>query len=200
MKKNGKGFGAIHNYVAAICKYYKINDIYLNTDKIKQYLPEFKRSKKDRAYSAEEIQSLLNIVDDRFRAVILLLASTGVRVGAIPQLQLRNLEKIELEGSNTSIYKITVYEGFNEEYFTFCTPECSVAIDNYLSMRSRYGEKLTENSFLIRDQFDIRDPFTRAKCKGMKSNTLTRKLIDIAERAGIRQKGILEAGKHRAYY
>ena len=89
------------------------------------------------------------------------------------------------------IYKITVYEGFNEEYVTFCTPECSKAIDQYLDMRKRYGEKLNPNSFLIREQFDVRDPFTISKCRGVRSNTLTKKLIDLAERAGIREKEVL---------
>jgi hypothetical protein len=65
-------------------------------------------------------------------------------------------------------------------------------------MRERYGEKLIEHSYLIREQFDVRDPFTISKCKKTKGNTLTRKLIDLAERSGIRRKEVLEAGKNRA--
>jgi integrase len=170
-----------------------MNDVYLNTNKINQYLPEFRKSKKDRAYKHTEIQSLLDIADDRFRAIILLLASTGVRIGAIPGLRLRNVEKLESEYGE--IYKITVYEGFNEEYITFCTPECTVAIDNYLKMRERYGEKLAASSWLIREQFDIRDQFAISKCNEVRGDTLTRKLIGISERAGIRQKEILQEGK-----
>ena len=196
LKKQGKGFSAIHNYVSAICKYYKMNDVYLNTNKINQYLPEFRKSKKDRPYKHEEIQVLLDIADDRFRAIILLLASTGVRIGAIPGLRLRNVEKLESEYGE--IYKITVYEGFNEEYITFCTPECTVAIDNYLKMRERYGEKLHQNSFLIREQFDIRDQFAISKCNEVRGDTLTRKLIGLSERAGIRQKEVLQEGKIRS--
>jgi hypothetical protein len=45
--------------------------------------------------------------------------------------------------------KLTVYEKDVEEYFTFITPECKQAIDFYLEMRSRYGEKLNDNSYLI---------------------------------------------------
>lgn len=156
----------------------------LDIKHIREYLPEFRKSKKDRAYTHNEIQSLLDITDDRFRTVILLLASTGLRI-AIPDIQLRNIEKVSVDPVVT-IHKFTVYEGFNEEYITFCTPECSNAIDNYLKMRERYGEKLNPNSYLIREQFDIRDPFTIPKCKKVKGNTLTRKLIDLAERAGIR--------------
>ncbi|HET6716947.1 MAG TPA: hypothetical protein VFG90_07430 [Nitrososphaeraceae archaeon] len=48
---------------------------------------------------------------------------------------------------------------------------------------------------MTREQFDVRDPFTISKCKETKGNTLTRKLIDLAERSGIRRKEVLEAGK-----
>ena len=195
MKKEGKSFRAIYNYVSAICRYYRMNRVSLDTRHIREYLPEFKKSKKDRPYEYEEIRRLLDIADERMRTVVLLLASTGMRIGAIPGLRLRNIEKVSTD-SGLTIYKITVYEGFNQEYTTFCTPECSTAIDNYLKMRSRYGEKLTQDSFLIREQFDIRDPFAISKCKEVKANTLTIKLIDLAVRAGIRQKEVLEGRPH----
>ena len=111
LKKQGKGFAAISNYVASICKYYRMNDVVLNTNKIHLYLPEFRKSKKDRAYRYEDIHRLLDVADERMRAIIFLLASTAMRVGAIPSLRLRNLEKIE---SEYDINKITVYEGYNE--------------------------------------------------------------------------------------
>ena len=117
-----------------------------------------------------------------------------MRIGAIPGLRLRNLEKVE---SDYDIYKITVYEGFNEEYITFCTPECTRPIDEYLKMRQQYGEKLTQDSFLIREQFDVRDPFAISKCRQLRSNTLTKKLIDLAERSVIREKEILVEGSNR---
>lgn len=195
MKKEGKSFRAIYNYVSAICKYYRMNRVSLDTKHIREYLPEFKRSKKDRPYEYEEIRRLLDIADERMRTVVLLLASTGMRIGAIPGLRLRNIEKVEIDAA-TSIYKITVYEGFKEEYITFTTPECTAAIDSYLKMRERYGEKLNTDSFLIREQFDIRDPFAISKCKEVKGNTLTGKLIDLAVRAGIRQKEVLEGKPH----
>jgi len=88
---------------------------------------------------------MLEIADERIRVVILLLASTGMRIGAIPSLRIRNVDE----------NKITVYENAKEEYFTFITPECNNAIDSYIDMRSRYGEKINDNSFLIREQLDI---------------------------------------------
>jgi hypothetical protein len=57
-------------------------------------------------------------------------------------------------------------------------------------MRSRYGEKLNKDSFLIREQFDIRDPFAIRKSIGkpLKTASLTYKIRDIAIRTGIRSE------------
>jgi hypothetical protein len=65
-----------------------------------------------------------------------------------------------------------------------------------MKFREDYGEKLTQDSFLIREQFDIRDPFAISKCKEVKAITISRNLINLAERSGIRQKDVLEEGKH----
>ncbi|MDW0340115.1 MAG: hypothetical protein QN597_07690 [Nitrososphaeraceae archaeon] len=90
MKEQGKQYSAINNYVSAITASYKINDIILNVTKISKFMPEPKRARKDRAYTHEEIGKILEIADERMRAVILLLASTGIRIGAIPLLKLRS--------------------------------------------------------------------------------------------------------------
>ena len=37
--------------------------------------------------------------------------------------------------------------------------ECQKAINDYIYIRSRYDEKLDNNSYLIREQFDYRDSF-----------------------------------------
>jgi integrase len=189
--KKTKSYAAIHNYVAAIIAFYKINDIVLNIDKIARFMPDKRKANKDRGYEHDEILKLLGVADERMRVVILLLASTGMRVGAIPDLRLRNLEKIGI-GVESIIYKISVYENDNEEYFTYCTPECAKAIDEYLEMRKRYGEKFAPSSFLVREQFDMRDTFAISKCQKTIANTLVNKIILLAERSGIRQRQILE--------
>jgi hypothetical protein len=44
-------YSAIHNYLACIVSFYKINDIILNTKKIGKFMLQQKRAKKDRSYS-----------------------------------------------------------------------------------------------------------------------------------------------------
>lgn len=162
LKKEGKSHGAIHNYKSMILAFYKINDVILNTTKIGKFMPEQRKVKKDRGYEHAEIGKMLEIADERMRVVVLLLASTGMRIGAIPSLKIRNVEDT----------KITVYENDKEEYFTFITSECTQAIDSYIDMRSRYGEKITDDSYLVREQFDIRDNFAISKNKGIGRATL----------------------------
>jgi integrase len=189
MKKQGKGFYAIHNYLTALISFYKINDIMINTTKIKKFQPDLIR-KKDRGYRTEEISKLLEFSDERMRAVILLLSATGMRIGAIETLRLRNLERLD-----NNISKVTIYEGSNYEYICYVTPEATNAIDNYLDMRKRYGEILNPNSLLIREQFDIRDSLVINKPKMASSHSLQRKLIDLGIRSGIRPKQVLDKEK-----
>lgn len=190
--KKSKSYSAVHNYVCAIMAFYRINDIMLNVNKIMRFMPNERKSNKDRAYTVEEIERLLEFADERMRCVILLLCSTGMRIGAIPSLRIRNLQEIRLGIEKSKIYKVTVYENDHEEHFTYCTPECAKAIDEYLEIRKRYGEKLDGNSLLIRDQFDVRDPFAISRPLEILPKTLSIKLVEIAIRSGIRKKHTMD--------
>jgi hypothetical protein len=77
-----------------------------------------------------------------------------MRIGAIPDLKLKHLTRIE----DYNLYQITVYENTKYEYYCFCSPECALAIDSYLAYRERCYEKTNSNSPLIREQFDRDNP------------------------------------------
>jgi integrase/recombinase XerD len=121
--------------------------------------------------------------------IILLLACTGIRVGAVPFIRLGNLQ-------NT---KLTAYENSREQYFTFITLECKKAIDSYLDMRKRYGEKLTNDSFLIRQQFDVKSPIN-PKPKQIEKAALQFKIYDLCNRAGIDKKDVAVAHGFRRFF
>lgn len=190
MKDEGKNYGTIHNYKSMILAFYKINDIVLNLAKINKFMPEQRRVKKDRGYTREEIAKMLQFCDERERVIILLAGSSGVRIGAIPSLRFGNLEN----------YKLTVYEGFKEEYFTFITPECKQAIEIYLDMRSRYGEKIEDDCYLIREQFDVKDSLAIRKCRPIARGTIQWKLRDIAKRSDVGSKQVPNAHGFRKFY
>jgi len=187
LKKEGMSYYGISNYIVPVKSFYAINDITLNVKKIGKFMPENRKIKADRSYMHEEISKLLDIADERMRVVILLLASSGIRIGAFQHIRLRNLQDM----------KLTVYENDREEYFTFITPECNKAIDFYIDMRSRYGEKLNDDSYLIREQFDVRCP---AKPKSVERSALQYKLYDLCKRCGINKKNIAVAHGFRKFF
>jgi integrase len=155
---------SVRNYYLAIKHFYESNEIALNWPVIKDYVGGTINVKRtlDMPYIYEEIHKMLDKADERKRLCVLLLCSTGMRRGTLPQLRYGDLKWIE----DYQIYEIKVYSGFQEEYTTFCTPECARAINSYLDFRKRYGETITEDSYLIRKQFDTRpNPINKAKIK-----------------------------------
>ena len=116
-----------------------MNDIRINERKIDKFLGERTCKIKYRTYTHEVIKKLIDAADIRVKIILLLMASTGMRV-AISNIQLKHLEEIE------GLYKVTVYEKSKEEYFTFCTPECYSYIKQYLEFRTKSGAILDKES------------------------------------------------------
>src|SRR5215211_8495127 len=114
--------------LAAIVALYSINDIALNRKKLGKFLGPRQKLVKDRPYTLQEISQMLKVSDERMKAIVLILTSTGMRLGGLVSLKISNIQKIE----EYNLYKITVYEGSAEEYICFTTPEAGAAIDFYL--------------------------------------------------------------------
>lgn len=143
------------------------------------------QKKRDRPYTHFEISKMLEKADQQQRVAILLMCSSGVRIGALPYIKLRNLERIE----RYNLYKLTIYEGEEEEYITFCTPECTAAIDSYLEYRQRHGERpLKEDSPLIREEFDINDEIMAANPKTLGMEAFRRMVKRVGFDSGVIEK------------
>lgn len=156
-----------------------MNDVFLNKKKIKMFKGEYVK-KVDKAYTYQEIKKMLDVSDLRAKVVILLMASTGIRIGSFPALKLKHIEKIN------NIYRLTVYEGSTSQYFTFCSPETAYYIDTYLQYRTKNGESFTKDSFLIREQFDLTDLEQIRKCKNMSLDGIASFLYVILRKSGVR--------------
>lgn len=142
----------VNAYVAAVKRFYEMNDIVLNWRKIHSYKNEFVKAVEDQPYTKDQIRLLLEKTDQRNRAIILLMACAGLRVGSIPNLKVGDLTPInELYGG---IYQITTYKKSASKYITFCTPECRKEIDGYLEYRRLRGEQITPDSLLFRKNFN----------------------------------------------
>jgi integrase len=154
LRKRGNASASISLYVAAISKFYVINDVtILNWKKIKSFMGEHEKVVEDRPYIHSEIRSLLDHSSVRNRAMILLMSSSGLRVGALPILRIKDLQSIDIE--QYQIYKVSPYaKSKRSGYFSFCTPEARKHIDIYLDHRKRWGERLTDDSPLFRTDYN----------------------------------------------
>ena len=136
---------------AALELFFSMNDKILNFKKIRKMFPaKIKKSGRD-YWKTEQIVEMLKIANNRrTRVLIHFLASTGCRIGAIPQLKLRHVKDYK-----ENCKAITFYEDSNEEYISFLTPEASKELDSYLKQRRIDGEFITDNSPLFRDTYRI---------------------------------------------
>ena len=143
----------INMQIAALHHFYEMNDVDLKWNKINSFKEEFHNVVEDRPYTREEIKTLVDRADLRNKAIILLLASSGVRIGAIPELRIKDLEPID----KYNLYKITVYKKSKAKYITFCTPECRKSVDDYIKWRESVGEEIKSESPVFIRTFDRED-------------------------------------------
>jgi integrase len=116
------------------------------------------------------------------KALVLMLASSGMRIGAVPDLKIKHLTKIQ----KYNLYKIKVYAGYPKwEHFTFTTPEAANSMDAYFDYRQRYGEKINPDSPVIREQFDITDILSVKQPKKLTAKYFGDMLNETLQRAGI---------------
>jgi integrase len=185
----------IRTRVAGIYLYYAMNDVLLNKVKINKYKGEFVKVTKDRPYSREEIHRLLDIADLRMKVCILLMASAGLRLGALPLIQWKHLKKID------KCYKITVYENSNEEYVAFCSMECASFIDEYVNYRVRNGENITPESYLIRNDLNVYQSLSiRIEARPITKHTVREIIAKLLLKSGVATKEVHQTHGFRKFF
>jgi integrase len=139
---------SIKPYLAGVKSFLEFNEIALPWSKITKFYPDAVTNPY-RSYTKEEIIKLLSVADPRDRCIILLMASSGIRVGAIPSLKVKSIRRLD-----NGIGLVTVYpESKDSVYVSLVTPEFLASLDQYLNYRRSQGEKITAESWLIRDKF-----------------------------------------------
>lgn len=98
----------------------EINDIILNWKKMKKFINSDKTGNetngRDRGYTHEEIKKILDFVDQRIKTAILILASTGMRIGALHSVKVSDLERVG------DFCKVKVcYDDPEEVYISYCS-------------------------------------------------------------------------------
>jgi integrase len=141
----------ISNYYKATKLFCEMNDLVLNWKKIARGLPRGKKAANDRAPTTDEMKKLLEYPDRRIKPIILVMASSGIRVGAWDELQWKHVTPIKNDKGEIIAAKLTIYPGDQEEYFTFITSEAYFALADWMKFRVENGEEITGNSWVMRD-------------------------------------------------
>jgi hypothetical protein len=143
--------GTLKNYYRAAKLFCEMNDLTPNWKRISKGLPRAKNSSNDRAPTVEEIRKLVEYPDRRIKPIVYAMASGGFRLGAWDYLQWKHVKPITDDKGEIIAAKLVVYADEPEEYYTFITPEAYFAIKDWMDFRTSYGEKITEESWLMRD-------------------------------------------------
>ena len=130
------------NYYSPIKKLFDMNDVSMPWRRIHTTFPELDNMPDSMGWTRAEIARMLRHTRDAWdRALVLVLASSGMRAGAPHQLNwgdltpiYRNGGKLTLdpgEGSEVACAMLKVYRGSAEEYAAFITPEAFAALQEY---------------------------------------------------------------------
>ncbi len=148
-KTQGKSRSVIKMTLCSLELFCDVNDVEIKWKKIRRLLPAQKKKVGAKAYTTEQVQTMLqHTVGVRNIALVHFLASTGVRIGAIPELKIKHVQDYK-EGCKI----VTIYPDDYEEYRTFLTPEASDALTRYLEKRQKDGEVISPENPLFRDQY-----------------------------------------------
>ena len=149
------------NYEDRIVMYrlfYSCNRVKLDGKFIGRRIPK-KPALPHRSPTKEEVTAIVESANLRGKALVGLLCSTGIRLGAIPPLKIRHRRRVkpeELEHHNCSCierscplrfdgYLLNVYEGETEQYFTVISEEGSKWLDAYHENPCRRDSKAQQS-------------------------------------------------------
>jgi integrase len=164
--KEGKfGRGTIRNYYKTVKRFCDTQNIELSWKRITSGLGKVKRVANDRAPTLEEIQRLIQYPDRRIKPIVLIMISSGIRIGAWEYLKWKHIRPLDIDGQpvdkdlpareddQIAAAKISVYGGEEDEYFSFITPEAYQSLKEWMDFRAANGEGINEESPVMRDIF-----------------------------------------------
>jgi len=140
----------VRSYYKPVKLFMEMNDIELQWKKISRGLPKGRKFAADRAPTLEELQKLMEYPDRRIKAILYTMCSSGIRVGAWDYLRWRNVVPITLKEKIVAA-KLIVYEGDEEQYFSFISPEAYNELKKWMDFRKSNGEAVLGDSWLMRD-------------------------------------------------
>lgn len=136
--------------IAAIKTFLDCNDVELRWSKINRLKPGRVKKTGREAWLTDEVNKMLSYTTEvRTKTLIHFIASSGIRIGALQDIKMIHIKQIE------DCKSIMVYEGTNEEYTTFLTPEASSTFDHYIKKRETDGERINASSPAFRSTYQL---------------------------------------------
>jgi hypothetical protein len=178
-----------------------MNDLSLNWKKISRGLPRVKKSSSDRAPTLEELRKMMEYPDRRIKSIVCSMTSGGFRLGAWDYLRWKHVIPISNNKGEIIAAKVIIYAEEEDEYYTFITPEAYSALKDWMDFRISYGEKITGDSWVMRDLWQTTNQNYGARWglatnpKKLQSIAIKRLLSRALWEQGIRQ--VLPAGVKR---
>jgi len=158
----------IHTIFYALELFFSQNDKILNFKKIRRMFPEAGKPTGSHAYTTKDVQNIItNCKSIKQKAFVLLLSSSGIRVGALSDLRVKHMRDMPY-----GCQALTVYPESKDEYTTFLTPEAVDTLSEYLDERRKNGERINQDSPLFRSNYNNSDfgrvkPMTNEACTAL---------------------------------
>ena len=149
-KKDGVAGATLRSYVSATKSLLEYCGVTINWKQVQSVLPAARRTADRDATPMEATRKLYAIADLRIKFLVSLFASSGIRIGALDYLRVKDLR--EFKSGDVTIGLLSIYTGEPEHYETFCSSECLDLWKEYRAERERLGEKVTGDSPLLRNQ------------------------------------------------
>jgi hypothetical protein len=143
----------LRNYFKPVKLFCEVNEIQVNWKRLAKGIPRARKASNDRAPTLEEIRKLANYPDRRIKPILYTMVSSGIRLGAWDHLRWGDVEPVIRDGVIVAA-KMVVYSGDAEQYQTFITPEAYHALKDWMDYRTMAGEKITNESWVMRNLWD----------------------------------------------
>ena len=147
----------VRNYVKAIKLFCEMSKIIIPWKRIMRGLPRSRSYANDRAPTIDEIKKIINYPDRRIKAIVYVMASSGIRLGAWDYLKWGHVTPIKKDDKIIAA-KVRVYAGEDDEYVTFITPEAYFEAKKWIDYRIECGETVTGESWVMRNLWEVTSP------------------------------------------
>ncbi|MGD9533456.1 MAG: tyrosine-type recombinase/integrase [Candidatus Nitrosocosmicus sp.] len=146
----------IKNYLKPVKLFCEMNGIMINWKLISKGIMRGDRYSNDRPPSREEIKKLLQYPDRRIKPIVLIMVSCGMRVGSWAYLKWGDIKPMSKDGKIVA-GRIKIFNTKTKKfYISFISLEAWNSVKNWMEFRQSFGEKINEESWVMRNLWQIK--------------------------------------------